>query len=154
MNQNLGQFNYCSVELEAIYHEAAMKLGLSDSNALILYALYNNNGQCALYDLVSYTGVSKQTMNSALRKLESEGIVGSESLDGRKKTLFLTDAGKVLAEQTVAKIVQIEEEIFHSWPAEECEQFFSLMQKYIDQFRSSTKKLEEQDKIDPERLTF
>lgn len=141
MDHRLEQFNYCSVELESIYHEAATKLGLSDSNALILYALYNNDGKCALYDLITYTGVSKQTMNSALRKLEKDEIVGLETLDGRKKALFLTDKGKCIAEQTVAKIRQIEENIFHSWSSEECEQFFSLMNKYINQFRNATRNL-------------
>lgn len=69
----MKRFNYLTTEIDAAYHEAALKLGLSDSAMLILYAICNSGDECPLSDIPHLSGISKQTVNSALRKLEHEG---------------------------------------------------------------------------------
>ena len=62
-------------------------------------------------DISRLAGISKQTFNSALRKLENEGIVYLENFSGRKKKVCLTDKGKTLAKDTVLRIIAIENDI-------------------------------------------
>lgn len=78
-------------ELDTAYHDAALKLGMSDSVMLVLYTLCPCGGECMIGDITS--GASKQTINSALRKLESEGSVYLEIFEGRKKKVHLTEKG-------------------------------------------------------------
>lgn len=83
INAQMKRFNLLMSKIDAAYHDAALKLGMSDSVMLVLYTLCSCDGECMLGDITS--GASKQTINSALRKLEAEGMVYLETFEGRKK---------------------------------------------------------------------
>ena len=83
----------------------------------------------------------KQTLNSAVRKLEAEEVVYLKAADGKKKYVCLTEKGKILSEKTVLKIIEIENEILESWTEEEREIYVMLAEKYLKSFREKIKKL-------------
>ncbi len=139
--EELRRFNYLTTEIDAAYHEAALKLGLSDSAMLILYTICNNGEECLLSDIIRLSGVSKQTVNSALRKLEDQGVIYLEASDGRKKKVCLTGAGKTLMQQTVLRVIEIENEIFGAWSADERRLYLELTQKYLSAFKEKVKAL-------------
>lgn len=141
MGEEMKRFDYLTTEIDAAYHEAALKLGLSDSAMLILYTICNNGEECLLNDITRSSGISKQTVNSALRKLEIEGVLYLEVFKGRKKKVCLTDKGKVLVKDTVLRLVKIENEIFGSWAEEEREIYIGLTQKYLSSFKEKIKEL-------------
>jgi len=141
VNQELKRFNYLNGEINAAYHEAARRLHLSDSGMMILYIICSSDGECLLSDLVRLSGLNKQTVNSALRKLEQEEIVFLKAFDGRKKLVCLTAKGKSLAESTVARIIQFENEIFLGWTVEERRLYIEMTQKYLDAFQDKIKAL-------------
>ena len=68
-----------------------MKLGLSDSAMRILYALCDLGDRCPLQSICRRSGLSKQTVNSAIRKLEQEGILYLEQATARAKQVCLTE---------------------------------------------------------------
>ena len=68
------QYTYLAGEINALYHEAAVKTGISDSVQNILYVLCEKGGKCLQSEISRLTGISRQTINSAIRKLEKEGI--------------------------------------------------------------------------------
>lgn len=78
-SKQLRRFNRLVGETDAVYHELANRLGLSDSAFQILYTLQSEDGACPLRDICAFSGLTKQTVNSALRKLEAEGRVTTES---------------------------------------------------------------------------
>lgn len=131
----LKRINHLSSEIDAAYHEAAQKLGLSDSAMQVLYAICNNGEKCLLSDICNLSGTSKQTINSAIRKLEAEGIVYLETFSGRKKNVCLTAKGENLMNNTVVRLIKIENEIFSSWTKPEQELYLELMQRYLTSFR-------------------
>jgi DNA-binding MarR family transcriptional regulator len=135
------RYNYLTMETEAAYHNASVKLGLSDSISLILYTICNNDGTCLLGDICRLAGMRKQTLNSAIRKLEAEEVVYLKAADGKKKYVCLTEKGKILSEKTVLKIIEIENEILESWTEEEREIYVMLAEKYLKSFREKIKKL-------------
>lgn len=140
IHEQMKRFNLLSAEIDAAYHEAAFKLGLSDSTMLILYTAYSNNGECLLGD-ITLSGISKQTINSALRKLEAEEIVYLKSIGGRKKKICLTDKGMQLAERTALRLIQIENEIFGAWSDEETAIYIELTKRYLTVFKEKIKEL-------------
>lgn len=139
VNAQFKRFNLLVSEMDTAYHEAALKLGLSDSAFHILYTLCWYDGECLLRDIT--TGVSKQTVNSALRKLEAENIVRLQSFQGRKKKVFFTDKGYELAKTTVLPLIKIENEIFDSWSEEEQNIYIELTKRYLSSFKEKTKEL-------------
>lgn len=96
----LRRFNYLLSETDAAYHEAASRLGLSDSVMQILYTVCDSDSgeRCPLSEVCRRTGISKQTINSALRRLEADGIVRLEQAGGRSKDVCLTRRGGELAQ--------------------------------------------------------
>lgn len=142
VTDDMKRFNYLSSELDAAYHDAAVKMGLSDSAMLVLYAICGDGGDsCLLSDIPRLSGVSKQTINSALRKLETEGVVYLEVPGGRRKRVRLTEAGKALAGRTVLPMIEIENQIFDGWPREERELYLDLTLRYLTEFKEKTKDL-------------
>lgn len=133
--EHLHRINYLAAEINGLYHQAAVKLGLSDSVMHILYTLYENEGRCMLSDICRLSGISKQTVNSAVRKLENEEIVYLEQQGGKMKKVCLTQKGREYAEQTVTRVFRAEAEAFSRWSDEEINMYLKLMEKYVLSFR-------------------
>lgn len=133
----MKRFNYLTQEIDKIYHDASFKLGISDSIMQILYTLLSYDRSCTIGDIVTM-GVSKQTVNSSLRKLEKEGYILLEKIDGRKKRVLLTDSGRELAERTALKIIKIENEIFEQWSQEDADNYMRLTVLYCKMLKEKT----------------
>lgn len=127
---HMREINRITYELDALYHAAALKLGLSDSAMFILYMLYDHGGSCPLSEIHG-AGMCKQTVNSAVRKLEAEGVVYLEPYKGNTKLARLTEKGRRAAESSVARLFFCEEQAFSTWTQEEIETFIALHQKYL-----------------------
>lgn len=145
MTQNMAEHlhivNTLAAELETLYHQAALKVGLTDSAMLVLYHLLDHGGECLLNNISKETGVSKQTINSAIRALEKDDIVYLSASNGRFKTVHLTEKGKLHAENTVAKIFTAEANAYTNWSDDEIAAYVQLFQKYVDSFREEISKL-------------
>lgn len=135
LSEQIHQINYLASELDALYHQAALKLGLVDSSMRVLYAICDNGESCMLSEICKQSGISKQTVNSALRKLEAEGLLYLVQQAGKAKRVCLTGKGKNYASQTVARLFDLERRAFSSWTQEEINMHLSLMAKYIESFR-------------------
>lgn len=122
-------------ETDAAYHEAALRMGMSDSTMQIMYILCDKGGDCPLGEICRLSGISKQTINSALRKMEEEKLLYLEEMDGKKKRVCLTGEGKELAERTVVKLIEIENSILASWPKEELERYLESTERYLVELR-------------------
>lgn len=133
--------NYLNTELDSLYHSASLKLGMSDSVSIVLYSLCDLGNGCLLSDIYKNSGISKQTVNSAVRKLEADEIIYLELSDGKKKKVLLTDKGKGYIEETAARIRRAETDAFGSWLEEDVRTYIRLMEKYNDCFREQIKKL-------------
>lgn len=138
---SIHRINYLNAELNALYHNASLKLGLTDSASIVLYTIYDNGGNCLLSDIYKQSGISKQTVNSAIRNLEKENIIFLEQHSGRAKKVVLTDTGKEYVQKTVARLFDIESAAFSSWTDDEINAHIGFMEKYIESFRIQVDKL-------------
>lgn len=130
------RYNYLLGEINSIYHDMALKLGLSNSAMNILYTICDNDGECLLRDICRYSGLSKQTINSALRKLEEDDIVKLINTTHKYKTVTLTDKGKELAHSTVMVILQMENSIYNSWSPEDVDMYLKLTERYMNDIKA------------------
>ena len=138
---DLKRFNHLIGELDAVYHEMWLRLGLSDSESKILYTTCNFGDSCLPADVCRLTGLSKQTVNSAVRKLEGEGVLYAEAADGRAKRLCLTEEGKRHAGRTAFRILELENEVFVSWPREDVARYLDLSERFLLSLREKSKAL-------------
>ncbi len=139
MNANrediLRHINYLNSELNALYHQASVKIGLSDSACQVLYFLYADGGQCRLQDITLETGLSKQTIHSAICKLQEQGMLSLKHDAGRRKLVCLTPQGQDYTAETVARIFEAEKAAYRDWKEAEIEEHLRLLQKYNDHFK-------------------
>jgi len=138
--ENRKRYSYLTSELDAAYHEAARRLGVSDSAMRVLYTICLRGGACPLGDIVRLSGISKQTINSALRKLEEGGAV--ETVGGKRKQVYLTAGGKQLARNTALRVLKLEDEIFAAWPEAEVTRYVALTEKFLSDFKDKLKGLQ------------
>lgn len=134
-HQKVKRYNYVMNEINAIYHDAAMRMGISDSVQSILYVICENGDRCLQSEIYKQTGISRQTINSAIRKLEKDGIVYLEQGQGRNTIVCLTDAGKEAADKKARSIIRIENEIFDEWTEEELRMYQELTERYRDSLK-------------------
>ncbi len=141
ISARIHRINYLNAELNALYHNASLKLGLTDSASIVLYTIYDNGENCLLSEIYKQSGISKQTVNSAIRNLEKEGVIFLEQHSGRAKKVVLTDLGKNYVQKTAARLFNAEATAFSSWTEDEINAHIGFMEKYIDSFRDQVKKL-------------
>lgn len=139
--EKVHRINCLTNDMDSIYHQAARKLGVSDSVLIVLYMLYDKGGQCRIVDICNESGLSKQTVNSAIRSLESDGVLFLEQDMGRTKRACLTEKGKEYTHTTAARLFEAECRAFESWSEQEFEQHLMLMEKYNRTLRAEVEKL-------------
>ena len=130
IQDNIYRINCLMEDIDSLYHQAALKLGVSDSILFILYMIYIHEGKCLLHDIYKLSGISKQTINSAIRKLEKEEIVTLEMHNGKAKMVCLTEKGKAYAYPTAAKLYETEYTAFSDWSEEEINLYLHLIEKH------------------------
>lgn len=128
-------YAYLSAEITSLYHEAAVKIGISDTVLNILYVLCEREGKCLQSDIFRLTGISRQTINSAIRKLEKDGFVYLQQGDGRNTVVCLTEKGQDFSTEKVLPLFQIEDKIWNEWTDDEQEKYILFTQKYRDSFK-------------------
>lgn len=133
------RYNRIISEIDEVYHELAVRKGFSDSAMAILYTLSDNDGSCLLSDLIKQSGINKQTVNSALRRLEKNGIIQLKPAGGKSKRVYFTKNGFEVARNTVDKILCAEQKIYASWSKNEWELYVNLTERYLCQLREETK---------------
>lgn len=135
LSENVKRLNHLTSEIEALYHEVAVKFALSDSAMQIFYTLYVKGGCCSLSDICKLCGTCKQTINSAIRKLEREEILYLTMQNGKNKLVSFTQKGRCTAQKTVARLIEAENQILDVWPKSEQEEYLRLTQKYLNDFK-------------------
>ena len=58
--QTLQRYTYLQNEIDEVYHDISLKMGLTDSATMILYTLCSHENSCPLQTICRSTGLSKQ----------------------------------------------------------------------------------------------
>lgn len=134
----LSRLNAILKEYDDLYRRSAKNSGLADCTFWILYTLREKGNKLSQSEICSIVYLPKQTVNSALKKLENAGYI--ELLPGedrRYKRVCLTPRGVSLAEKTVDWVIAQEEKTFSELPPEEKDAFLRLFRKYTDLLNSN-----------------
>lgn len=131
--QGMRRLNYLIAETDAVYHELAHRLGVADSTLQILYTICDAgaDGCCPLPLICRWTGVNRQTVYSAVRKLQAEGLVHLQASDAKSKLVCLTPQGWQLARRTALPLQRLENEILAAWPKQDVEVYLALTERFL-----------------------
>lgn len=139
--KKMHRINLVISEINSLYHEISIKLGMSDSIFMVMYSLYDNNGDCDLREIYKQSGISKQTINSAIRKLEQDEIIYLKNKNGREKTVFFTEKGRKYADETIARLVAVEYNVFSEFSEEEINLYIEFNERFVAGLKEKIKEL-------------
>lgn len=132
-DKRMMAFNVLWKEQDDIYRGIAKTLGLNESVFWILYCLRGSGKNVTQSFMCSMMLEPKQTINTALKKMESDGLIFfSDSGDKRSKYIYLTEKGAALAKNTVDRVIVAERTAMEMMTEDEQRQFLELFRKYND----------------------
>ena len=135
LREDLARLNQINKAMNDGYHEVSVRHGVNDSAFDILYSIYELGDGCLQRDICKVSYLAKQTVHSAIRKLEQEGLIRLEQGKGRQMHIRLTEKGQDKISQFIVPIVRCEEEAFQSFSEEEMLQMLSLYERYTNALR-------------------
>lgn len=131
--EHLLAYNGLYKENDEVYRNVARAMGLSDCAFWILYFLREGARELKQSELCSTIYAPKQTVNSALKKLEEDGCIElTAGADRRSKLVRLTKKGAALAAETVDRVLAAELRAMGAMTAEEQALFLELFRKYTN----------------------
>ena len=131
----IREFNRLYKEMDDIFHDIALRIGISDSAFTIFYIICELGDGCLQKDICYESFTNKQTINSSIRKLEQQGYLYLKQGKGRDKHIYLTEMGTKFVQEKVKPVMEIEDHSFLALSSEERAEFLRLYQKYVDNFR-------------------
>ena len=142
-NDPLALFNQLYKEMDEIYHQYAKRRGISDTALWLLYSLYEDGAGYTQRELCSAWHYPPQTVNSALKSLEKQGIISLEAVPGNKKNklVSLTEHGLTLTQRVIARLTDAERNAILSMTADERRTLLSLTEKYTEFLRRHVRRI-------------
>ncbi len=144
MDIKFREYNQTINVIDSLYHEAAVTLGLSDCELEILYLLCEEGSGCNQSVFYKQTGLSRSTVNSAIRKMEQKGLLYLEAGTGRNTRVVLTEQGETYLSETAGKIVEIENRIYDTWTQEELDLYLALNERFAEQLAEGVAQLKQE----------
>lgn len=124
-------FNDVFKENNDIYQKIIRTMGISSCEFWILYILSLEEEALTQRKICELLFEPKQTVNSALKKMKSDGLIELVALqDRRSKQVLLTEKGKEMAHQKVVWVIEIEKEAEERMGNKEMNSFLELFHKY------------------------
>lgn len=130
-------------EIDDLYHNIANYFDLSDSSFWILYSLYEKQDGLTQKEICSDWAYSKQTINSAIKKLLDLKYIEMEIdiPNNYGKKICLTPLGLGVAEKTVKKVMIAENESFSKIKEEDIDKVIGVFKKTHSLFKSEIEKI-------------
>lgn len=122
-------------KIDEYYHELAVKLKLSDSAFGVLWTLLELGEGCTQRDICNQFAISKQTINSCVRKLTEEGLLSLRPSPGREVRVYPTDAGRALIREKIVPIKDAEDAVARAMGAEDLAEMVRLTRKWLELFQ-------------------
>lgn len=145
MEKKLFEYNGIVKENNEIYRQVAKMFGMSDGVFWILYILREQNRPLSQREVCQFLFEPKQTINSAIKKLEADGYISlSHTTDQRSKYMSLTAQGKALCAKSVDLIIDIEQQTFACLSTREQDLFLQIFRKYTDCLHQKIQGLKEE----------
>ena len=124
-------YNWETKLLDDVYRSAVKKCGLPECAFWILYTLRMEPDSFTQARICEFLREPKQTVNSALKKLEAGGYLTlSPGADQRSKPVRLTDSGLQLAHDRVDRIPEAEAAALRAMSPDDRAAFLRLTRQY------------------------
>lgn len=125
-------YNQLLKECDTIYHTAAVNSGLSDCAFWILYTVQDTEHIYTQSEICDNSSLPRQTVNSALKKLEKDGYLTLQRIEGKiSKSIHLTKQGQAFVQKYIVPVMGAEERACELFSDEEKELFLKIFRTLV-----------------------
>ena len=130
-------YNQLLKECDTVYHNAAAKAGLSDCAFWILYSLHDMDHTYTQSEIGDNASMPRQTINSALKKLEKDGYLTLQRIDGKMgKSIHLTELGEQFVQTHIVPVTAAEERVCALFSDNEKEAFLTTFRSLVERLKT------------------
>lgn len=140
IREKFNQISRWDNEIDEYYHRIAVNIGISDTAFRILYAISETDEKLTQITLGERLCLPKQTINSAIIKLQKDGYIDLEqlktarniksvSLTEKGQDFCKTEKGQDFCKKHIIPVLQMEERAYSVFTDDELQQFISLYEK-------------------------
>ena len=145
IDKRIEQIDILYNKIDFLYHQVAIKQGLSDSAFMILRAILVLGEGITQTNIYQNICVNKQTINTAINNLCKNEIIYFENGKGREIKIYLTDKGKKIINEKIIPIDEMEKEILNEFTKEEYDMFVDISNRYISKLEQKVALLNMED---------
>jgi len=130
------------------YRNASGSLGITGGVMMIIWPMSAFERPCTQKEVCDDWCENKQTINSAAKKLENEGIIEMipSKENFREKLMVFTEKGSAFAEKTAGKLVKAEKAAFDRFTEEEQKEILRLGRKHYELLKEEFDKIKGETK--------
>ena len=130
----IARLNRIAKALDGAYMSAARKFDLAESAFWLLYEIKLSDAPLTQKELCDNLFLPKQSINSALKKLEADGCLTLEYAENsrKRKLIRLTEKGDALAAATASKIVNAELRMLDGMDPAAVDRMLDVYEKYAE----------------------
>jgi len=135
MDRNINclmKYNALYKENDDIYRQFAKKMNISESELWILYVMRLYGEGLTQKELCDVVFMPKQSVNTALKKMEKDGYIVLEYAENsrKNKVIKFTEKGLRHSKKTADKIIEAERSVFAHFSDEEIEFWFEINDRF------------------------
>lgn len=129
----ISTYNQLLKACDTVYHNVAAAAGLSDCAFWILYSVQDADHVCTQSEICDDSSLPRQTVNSALKKLEKDGYLTLQRIGGSvSKAIHLTETGNALVQKYMYPVMEAEQRACAAFSDEEKKQFLTTFQQFVE----------------------
>ena len=130
-NTESAKFSHIYKMCDELYHNVALKYGLSDTTLWTLYLLCRADKPYTQNQLAEELHIPKQTVNSSIAKMIKEGYVELTQIPGPRnnKEVCLTKYGEEYCNEYVLPLLEAENRAISRMTEDERKIFITLFEK-------------------------
>lgn len=143
INSFIKQIEQFQKEQDSLYHNFAVKHGLSDTALWILYIISDKNNVYTQQELCRLCCYAKQTVNTSITKLVRLNYVSLEVIPKTRnqKRVLLTEKGVELANSVVKPLTEAEKRAYFNLTSQELKTYLELTARLTSSLREEIEKI-------------
>lgn len=129
----IQQIEQLQKEQDSIYHNFAVKNGLSDTTLWILYIISDKDNVYTQQELCRLCYYAKQTVNTCITKLIGLGYVDLVVIPKtrNKKRVMLTEKGWEVSNRIIKPLIEAEKRVYSNFTAQELKKYLELNSRLV-----------------------
>lgn len=134
-DNKLRHINGMLSEISSIYEKLLLSKNVPEGIFIVLSSILDLGEGCLQKDISEISYLNKKTVNSAIKKLQKEGLIELKAGKYPNMHIYLTEEGQFYMREKIIPIIEVERKALELMPANEFETLVDSYRKYIDNFR-------------------